>query len=203
MGSKGENTREKILQVTQRIMLEKGFAGTTLEEIITESAITKGGFFYHFESKDDLARHLMLKYQHDDEVFFNGLFKRAEELSEDPLHLMLIFLKLLSESMAQLPDVHPGCLIAVFTQSSQMMNQAVRDVTAECLLSWRQLFQHHFDRINQHYPCKEAVSSADLADMLSTMLEGGIIVSRALSAPTILSDQLMQFRSYVRLLYLV
>ena len=118
MATKGENTKENILTIAQDLMLQKGFAGTSIDEIIAESNITKGGFFYHFESKNDLAKHLMLKYQRDDDAFFNNLFERAYELSEDPLQQMLIFLKLLAEAFANLPDVHPGCLIATFTLAS-------------------------------------------------------------------------------------
>ena len=108
MATKGEETRENILNIAQSIMLQKGFAGTSLDEIIAASNITKGGFFYHFNSKDDLAVHLMLKYQRDDIAFFSGLFDRAEELSDDPLQQMLVFLKLLSEAMAEVQKNHPG-----------------------------------------------------------------------------------------------
>jgi hypothetical protein len=118
----------------------------------------------------------MLKYQHDAEVLFNGLFERADELSDDPLQQMLIFLKLLSESMAALPDLHPGCLVAVFNSANQIMNQSVRDVTADCLLSWRQMFENRFKRIAERYKPKENNDSSQLADMLSTIIEGGIIV---------------------------
>ncbi len=201
MGTKGDATREKILQVTQKLMLEKGFAGATLDEIISESRITKGGFFYHFDGKDDLARHLMLQYQQDDEIFFGDLMQRADELSEDPLQRMLIFLKLLSEAMGQLPDVHPGCLVATYTSAHQMTNQAVRDATAGTLLSWRDMFRARFDLINQTFQAKENISPEDLADMLSTTIEGGIILSRALANQGILVEQIMLFRSYIRLLY--
>ena len=55
MTTKGETTKENILVIAQNLMLQKGFSGTTLDEIIAASNITKGGFFYHFDSKNDLA----------------------------------------------------------------------------------------------------------------------------------------------------
>jgi len=201
MGSKGEATRENILSISQSIMLQKGFAGTSLDEIIAASNITKGGFFYHFESKNDLAKHLMLKYQHDDEIFFNSLFDRADELSEDPLQQMLIFLKLLAEAMENLPDVHPGCLVATFTSANQQLNDEVKNVTADCTLSWREMFAHRLEKINQMYPSKIESTVNQLSDMLSTIIEGGIIMSRTLSEQKILVQQILQYRNYLRLLY--
>ena len=201
MATKGEATKENILEIAQNLMLQKGFSGTSLDEIISEANITKGGFFYHFESKNDLAKHLMLKYQHDDEIFFNSLFDRADELSEDPLQQMLIFLKLLAEAMENLPDVHPGCLVATFTSANQQLNDEVKNVTADCTLSWREMFAHRLEKINQMYPSKIESTVNQLSDMLSTIIEGGIIMSRTLSEQKILVQQILQYRNYLRLLY--
>ena len=45
---KGSDTRERILEVAEAAVLEKGFAGTSIEEVIAAVGITKSGFFYHF-----------------------------------------------------------------------------------------------------------------------------------------------------------
>jgi AcrR family transcriptional regulator len=201
MATKGETTKENILEIAQNLMLQKGFSGTSLEEIIGSAKITKSGFFYHFESKNDLAKHLMLKYQADDEVFFNGLFDRAEELSDDPLQQILIFLKLLSESMENLPDVHPGCLVATFTSANQQLNDEVKRVTAECTLSWRTLFSAHLEKVNQHYNLQIETTINELADMLSTIIEGGIIMSRTLNNQKILVRQIIQYQNYIKLVF--
>jgi len=201
MATKGESTKDKILEIAQSIMLQKGFSGTSIDEIIAASDITKGGFFYHFDSKNDLARHLMLKYQHDDDIFFQGLFNRADELSEDPLQQMLIFLKLLAEAMANLPDVHPGCLIATFTSANQQLNEDVKKLTADCTLDWRQLFSKRLQAASERTPLKIEKPIAELADMLSSVIEGGIILSRTLNDQQILPQQILQYRDYLRLLY--
>jgi|GEM_PF-4530490 len=44
---------------------------------------------------------------------------------------------------------------------------------------------------------KSETNSDDMADMLSTIIEGGIIVSRALNDPAILMKQLLEYRNYV------
>ena len=59
MGKKGSKTKEKILDMAQELILQKGFSGSSIDEIIEKSDITKGGFFYHFSGKNDLACSLM------------------------------------------------------------------------------------------------------------------------------------------------
>ena len=56
MSTKGERTRNEIMKIAEGLVLQRGFAGTSIERILEEADITKGGFFYHFEGKNDLAR---------------------------------------------------------------------------------------------------------------------------------------------------
>ena len=53
---KGEETRERILETAEAAAPAKGFAATSIEEVIAEAGITKSGFFYHFRDKNALAR---------------------------------------------------------------------------------------------------------------------------------------------------
>jgi len=201
MGQKGQATRDRLLQIAEQSILQKGFAGTSIDDVIREVGITKGGFFYHFASKDDLAIALLERYREQDALLFSGMFSRAAELSDDPLQQMLIFLKLLSEMMEELETLHPGCLVASFTYESQIVNQQVRDLTADCILDWRHLFAKQIERIAEQYPLPEGTAASELADMLSSIIEGGIIVSRAINDPQILVTQLLNYRSYVQLVF--
>lgn len=138
MGTKGEKTRAHILAVAESLILQRGYSGTSIEEIIGEAGITKGGFFYHFDGKNDLAKHLKLRYLEQDISFFNQLSERANSLTEDPLQQYLLFLKLLAEAMA---------------------------------------------------------------DLLTSVIEGGIIMSKALEDQDALPAQILLYRDYIRLVF--
>jgi len=201
MGTKGEQTREHILATAESIILQRGYSGTSIEEIIGEAGITKGGFFYHFDGKNDLAKNLMLRYLDRDVKFFVGLAERAESLTEDPLQQLLIFLKLMAEAMEDLPDTHPGCLVASFTYEAQQFDDDVRELNAQGVLSWRRIFLEHFEKVVEKYPMKIEKPLEELADMLSSIIEGGIIMSKVLNDRRILPNQLLQYRNYIRLVF--
>jgi AcrR family transcriptional regulator len=201
MGAKGEQTRENILATAERIILQRGYAGTSIEDIIGEAGITKGGFFYHFDGKNDLAKNLMLRYLDQDEKFFNGLGERAQALTEDPLQQLLIFLKLMAEAMADLPGTHPGCLVASFTYEAQQFDEEMRELNAQGVLSWRRIFLEHLEKVAEKYPMKIEKPIEELADMLSSVIEGGIIISNVLGDRDILPNQLLHYRSYIRLVF--
>ena len=200
--SKGEQTRERILDIAQDAVLHKGFAGTSIDEIICEAGITKSGFFYHFKDKNDLAKALLQRYLDTEWMVFDQLFKQADELSDDPLHGFLIFLKLFADTMGDLPNGHPGCLAASYVYQDYLFSRDVRAMTTEGHRIWRQRFRERLDRIAARYPPKIETNLDDMADLLSAVADGGIILSKSLSDPSVLPRQIMQYRAYVKLVFL-
>ena len=179
-------------------MLAKGFASTSIDEIVAAVGITKSGFFYHFRDKTALAMGLMLRYMEHDKQVLDEIFARGDELNDDPLHGFLVGLKLFAEMMGNLPEAHPGCLAASFCYQDQLFNREIRDLNAESTLAWRSRFRARFDLIAKRYPPRQQVDFEALADMASTLVEGGLILGRVLKDVTILPRQILLYRDFVR-----
>ncbi|HEY7646224.1 MAG TPA: TetR/AcrR family transcriptional regulator [Hyphomicrobiales bacterium] len=199
---KGSETRHRILDAAEAAILEKGFAATSIDELIAAVGITKNGFFYHFKDKSDLAKALLVRYVEREDTLFNDLFRRADELDEDPLHGFLVGLRLLSEAMADLPTGHPGCLVAAYCYQDRLFDKDVRDLYTAAMLGWRHRFRERLDLIAARYPPRIAVDLDHLADMLAAIAEGGIIVSKVVRDNKALSQQLMLYRDFVRAVFL-
>ncbi len=199
---KGEQTRERLLTIAEASILAKGFGATSIEEVISEAEITKSGFFYHFKDKTELARALILRYLESDEILLDDLFARAKELNEDPLHAFLIGLKLFAEMMEDLPEGHPGCLVATIVYQERLFDREIHELTRAGVIIWRKRFVDMLNEICEIYPPRDDVDMEAVADMISTMIEGGIIMSKALKEPKKLAEQVMLLRSYIKLLFL-
>src|SRR5690349_1593089 len=174
------DTRQRILDVAQSAVLQKGFAATSIEEIIAAVGITKSGFFYHFADKGELAHALLERYLAQEEILFDELFERAEQLSEDPLHAFLIAMKLFGEMFENLPDAHPGCLTAAYCYQDRQFDRRVRELNASGILAWRKRFRSKLMKIAERYPPLMPVDLTDVADMLSALADGGIVLSKAM-----------------------
>ncbi len=195
---RGSDTRERLLQAAEAAVLAKGFASTSIEELIAAVGITKSGFFYHFKDKNELAHALTLRYLAHDKSVLDDIFGRADQLNEDPLHGFLVALKLFAEMMANLPEVHPGCIAASFCYQDQLFSQEIRDLNASSFLAWRARFKERLERIAAKYPPKGDADIDALADMASTLVEGGLILGRALKDVSILPRQILLYRELVR-----
>ncbi len=194
--------RERVLQLAKSAILEKGFGATSIEELIAAAGITKSGFFYHFKDKTELARILLTRYIEREDALFDDLFRRADELNEDPLHGFLVGLKMLAELMGDLPTGHPGCLVAAYCYQDRLFDQQVRDLNTSAVLAWRKRFRQRLDEIAALYPPKIVVDLDDLADMLSVIADGGIILSKVLKDRDALPRQVMLYREFVRSVFL-
>jgi AcrR family transcriptional regulator len=192
------DTRKRLLELAEQMVLAKGFSSTSIEELIVGVGITKSGFFYHFKDKNDLARALLERHLEHDKALVDELFARADELNEDPLHGFLVFLRLFAEMMAELPEAHPGCLAATLCYQDQLFSRDVRELNAAGMLLWRVRFRERLDRIAERYPPRDSVDLDVLADSVTTVVEGGLVLGRALQDPTILPKQILLLRDFVR-----
>jgi AcrR family transcriptional regulator len=199
---KPPDTRERILDVAEDAVLHKGFGATSIEEIIAAVGITKSGFFYHFRDKSDLAKALLQRYVERENELLDDVFARADELNEDPLHGFLVFLKMLSDLLTDLPNGHPGCIVAMVCYQEQLFNRDVVELNAQAMLAWRKRFRERLDLIAARYPPRVDVNLSDLADMATGLVDGGIILSRVLKDKHLLPRQVMLYRAFVRSIFL-
>ena len=199
--TKGERTRTRILDVAYDAIVHKGFAATSIEELVEAAGITKSGFFYHFKDKNDLARQLLERFLAEDVEILDALERRARALSDDPLQSFLIFLNLYAEMMDEMPDLHPGCLVATITYQEQMFDAAVRAMNVEGVLSLRTRFGGWLDEIARRHPPRVPIDVEAMAANLTVIVEGAIILSRALGDRTVMGRQTRLFRDHMKFVF--
>lgn len=82
MSSKAAATRLNILQKAFELVYRNGYRATSVDEIIANTAVTKGAFFYHFKNKDEMALAMV------NEVMAPGMLKVMVDLliaADDPI----------------------------------------------------------------------------------------------------------------------
>lgn len=199
---KGAATRERILEIAEASVLSKGFGATSIDEIIAEAGITKSGFFYHFKDKNELAHELLRRYVAEDARLVDEIFVRADELADDPLQSFLIALKLLAELMADLPGVHPGCMIASICYQERLFDRRVIELNRQAVERMNAIFLARLEAISRHYPPREPIDLDTLAEMVSVVVDGGIIMAKVTDDPARLARQVLAYRSFIKLQFL-
>lgn len=139
----GRSTREAILEAARRLMHVHGYKATSLDDVLRESGVGKGNFYYHFRSKEELGHAIL------DHLVAAFLERTLEPCFSDPavppLAQIRCFLDRVLEAqrarhcvggcplgnlVAELSDVHEGFrarLASVFAAWRERLTRALRE----------------------------------------------------------------------------
>ena len=112
--------REKILSTAAKLFREKGFDGVGVADLMKEAGLTHGGFYGHFDSKEDLMAQACERAV--DELLEAGK-KRSEALQEDAY---TCFVKNYL-SIDHRDNAGAGCLMAALGAEAARQNSGVRE----------------------------------------------------------------------------
>lgn len=202
MPKDGAPTRERILDSAQTLVLERGFSATTVDAVIDATGTSKGSFFHHFHSKDDLGRALVERYARSDVEHLERFMRAAEAASDDPAEQLLAFVRLFEDEADELAREQPGCLYVSFVYEKQLVGGETSGLIVEAVLAWRKrLAEKIVAAVEAHPPRLPVDDVASLADMVFSTFEGGFILARTLDDPALLRGQLIHMRRYLELLF--
>jgi TetR/AcrR family transcriptional repressor of nem operon len=202
MVSKGEETRNRILDAAQAMILQRGFAGVSVDQLIRSLGLTKGAFFHHFRSKKDLARSLIRRFADEGLVLFRSNLARAKKLSDDPLQQLLILVGLYQELFEDLTEPYPGCLLASYVYELQQFDEETRAIINEEFILSRQEVTKLLRAIMAIYPPRREIDPVALADGFMSVFEGAFILSKSLNEADITARQLRLYKTTLEALFL-
>jgi TetR/AcrR family transcriptional repressor of nem operon len=195
-------TRERLLDAAEEQINQVGFSATSVDQIIRSAGVTKGTFFYHFKTKNELARVLIDRFAAADQEFLRSSLERSEKLSDDPLQQLLIFVGLLVEMGEHLDaNPNPGCLFATYCYESGLFEAETHRVITNAFLTWRKRVGEKLRAAAAVRPPAVDVDLDALADMVTIVFEGAFVMSRTTDGRSIFADQLRHYRTYLKLLF--
>lgn len=201
MASRGETTRTTIMDSAEALILDQGFAATSIDGIIGRAGITKGAFFYHFANKAALAHALVERWSRLDIGHLEEKMAAAEAGSDDSREQLLAFVDAFIAEARTLTEPYPGCLFASYCAEAGLFDTDTLEVIEATYLHWRQRLGRKLDEVAVRYPPTVKVSTHSLADLLTVTFEGAFIVSKTLREPAAVADQLGHYRNYLVLLF--
>ena len=189
------------MDAAERLILDQGFAATSVEAMVSGAGVTKGAFFHHFPTKLDLAHALVERWAAVDEAQLGENMDRAERLSRDPLQQLLLFVGLFEDAMASLTAPYPGCLLASTVHEADLFDEATHARVRGSVLAWRERLGAKLREVAAAHPPRLEVDLEVVADQMWSTFEGSFILSRTLGVPTVVAGQLRQYRNYLELLF--
>ncbi|MFC1836483.1 TetR/AcrR family transcriptional regulator [Thermodesulfobacteriota bacterium] len=73
MGTKGDETKKRIIRASRRLFRRQGFSATSMDDICRESGVKRGNLYFHFKGKEELALAVINDYAEKIIPFFRIL----------------------------------------------------------------------------------------------------------------------------------
>jgi len=192
----GTKTRARILDAAETLMVRNGFAGTSVDQILTESGSSKGAFFHHFPSKQDLAVALMERYVEADLGQLRLALAAVSEVA-DPVERALGFLAYFETWAEELISEDSACLYIAALSEQDLLDADIRGALQRGILTWRTEVAALLRAALAERPDAPPLDPDDLADHLFATFEGGFLLCRSLQSAAPMRAQLRVFRQLV------
>lgn len=184
-------TRDALIRTATDLIRRQGYAFTTVDQICEQAAVTKGGFFHHFESKDDLADTCLGQWDRQGAAMDAGApFRKARSPRARVLGYMHFYIGLFDD-----PKVLKSCLAGTTAQEVADTNPRLRDAANVCFLNAATRFQALLDDA-----CKDVrkrVDTASLADLWIATIQGSLILSKASQDASLIRRTLEHVKTHI------
>jgi TetR/AcrR family transcriptional repressor of nem operon len=186
-------TKQKLLDAAQSLMLAKGYAATSVDEVCEAARLTKGSFFHYFDSKEHLgklvAEHFFSARQ---QQFLSAPFHQKK----DPRDRVLGYVDFLID-MSRDARGAKGCLLGMFVQELSETHPRIRSVCAACLDEQAEFLQKDLEQAKTKYTPRARWSPQDLADHLIAVMQGAIILAKAKQDRKLIEASLLHVKAYL------
>lgn len=173
--AKGAATRDQILDAAARLIHLRGYHCTSLDDVLRDSGVGKGNFYYYFKSKEDLGYAII-------DRIVQGFVQRTLEPAfadsgADPVKQLHGFLDRVLDSQRERNCVG-GCPMGNLASELSDVHEGFRQRLAEIFSEWRVCLAEALTRGKARGGLRADLDPARAAQFLVAALEGAILMSK-------------------------
>jgi TetR/AcrR family transcriptional repressor of nem operon len=191
------DSKTKVLDAALQVVRAKGYAATTVDDICASAGLTKGSFFHHFKSKDEVAIEAVRHWQTvTDAVFAMAPYQQAN----DPLDRVLGYLDFRGEILEGNPRDYT-CLLGTLVQETYETHSHIRAACNASLSAHVRALTRDLEAAKKLYAPKASWRAETVGYFIESVLQGSFIFAKARTDAGIVRDNLAQLRRYVGALF--
>ncbi|HEY2466349.1 MAG TPA: TetR/AcrR family transcriptional regulator [Terracidiphilus sp.] len=190
-------SKTRILNAALQVFREKRYSATRIEDVCAAAGLTKGSFFHHFSTKEELA---IAAADYWSEIT-SGLFADAPyHQPADPVDRVLAYVDFRKALMrGELPEF--TCLVGTMTQEVYGTHPAIREACEASISSHAGTLVPDIEAAMQKYGVQGDWTAESLALFTQGAVQGAFILAKAKNDVATAMDAVDHLRRYIQLLF--
>jgi TetR/AcrR family transcriptional repressor of nem operon len=191
------SAKDKLLDAALSMIRSKGYAATSVDDLCAKAGVTKGAFFHHFKSKDDLA---VAAAGHWSETTGKLFAAAPYHAPADPLARVLGYLDfrkaLLKGAVGEFT-----CLVGTMVQETYDSHPAIRDACARSIEEHAATIEADIAAAMKTCGMKGPWTARSLALHTQAVLQGAFILAKARNSAEAAAESIDHLRRYIEFLF--
>jgi len=190
-------SKAKLLEATLRVVRAKGYTATRVEDVCAAAGLTKGSFFHHFRSKEDLALSAVAHWEEFTRAFFaDAPYHRPA----DPLDRVLAYVDFRKSILTgELPEY--TCFAGTIVQEAYATHPEVSAACARIIGGHARTLEADIEEAMRRHAVGGDWSAESLALHMQAVIQGSFILAKAKGGATVAAACLDHLRRYLELLF--
>ncbi|HMB88765.1 MAG TPA: TetR family transcriptional regulator C-terminal domain-containing protein [Candidatus Dormibacteraeota bacterium] len=194
--TKGAATRDQILNAAARLIHVQGYQSTSLDDVLRESGVGKGNFYYYFKSKEDLGYAIIDRIT---QAFVErSLGPAFADTDADPVTQIHGFLDRVLEAQ-RLRKCVGGCVMGNLASELSDVHEGFRQRLAGIFDLWRVHLAEAVSRGQARGRLRADVDASRVAQFLVAGLEGSILLSKVAKDITVMERCVEELKRHLTL----
>ncbi|HEY1242370.1 MAG TPA: TetR/AcrR family transcriptional regulator [Bryobacteraceae bacterium] len=191
---KTSTTRERLIESARHLFWERGFAGTSMADLLTHAEVNSGSFYHFFESKEALLRAVLETYL---KMLRPMVIDPAFSKTEEPVERIFAILAGYRERILQ-THCQYVCPLGRLALEIDPENQPAHRLIAENFRGWIGYVRECVSMMVNRLPA--GTDPESLATLVLAVMEGGVMLSRSYRSVEPFDRAVAQLREHFRVL---
>jgi TetR/AcrR family transcriptional repressor of nem operon len=190
-------SKTKLLDATLKVVRAKGYTATRIEDVCAEARLTKGSFFHHFKSKEDLALSAAAHWNASTAAFFESAPYHS---AADPLDRLLAYVDFRKAMLTgELPDF--TCFAGTVIQEVYDTHPEINAACETSIGGHARTLESDIRDAMRKYGVAAGWTAESLALHTQCVIQGAFILAKAKGSAAIAAQSLDHLRRYLELLF--
>jgi TetR/AcrR family transcriptional repressor of nem operon len=186
-------SKVRLLDAALHVIRAKGYAATRVEDVCETAGLTKGSFFHHFKSKEELALDAAAYFAANaDEAFAAAPYQSLA----DPLDRLLGYVDFrIAILQGALPDF--TCLLGTMVQETFDTHPAIRKACDAHMSAHSAAVAKDIGEARRRYAPNAPWTADSLSLYIQATIQGAFILAKARQGPQVAAECLRHLRRYL------